>query len=135
MWRDTLADDDPAIEEEVRRGGLTPIEVDTCLLYDIQAIVSRLVGKASQLFGNYTTNLAESWMNIRSKFDGGKVIKRSQSGSWQHRCMGAGLQQNIRRDWGPGIWHRLNQTKCTVMQQSKLLRGWRRTGNERLLMK
>ena len=45
------------------------------------------------------TNLAESWMYIRSKFDGGKVINRLQSGSWEHRCMGAGLQQNIGREW------------------------------------
>ena len=111
MWRDTLADDDPVIEREVRRGGLTPIEVDTRLLYDVQAIVSRLVGKANQLFGNYTTNLAESWMNIRSKFDGGKVINRSQSGSWQHRCMGAGLQQNFGREWGPDVWKKMTQAE------------------------
>jgi len=25
--------------------------------------------------GNFTTNLAESWMHIRSKFDGGKQIQ------------------------------------------------------------
>ncbi len=54
MWRDTLADDDPAIEEEVRQGGLTPNEVDPRLIHDIQAIVSRLVGKANQLLGNCT---------------------------------------------------------------------------------
>ena len=111
MWRDTLEDDNPAIEEEVRRGGIAPTEVDPHLLYDVQAIVSRLVGKASQLLGNYTTNLAESWMNIRSKFDGGKVVNRSQSGSWQHRCMGAGLQQIIGREWGPGIWKRMAQVE------------------------
>ena len=26
--------------------------------------------------GNFTTNLAESWMHIRSKFDGGKQINQ-----------------------------------------------------------
>jgi len=35
---------------------------------------------------NTTTNIAESWMHIRSKYDGGKTINRSQSGSWEHRC-------------------------------------------------
>ena len=54
--------------------------------------------------GNFTTNLAESWMHIRSKFDGGKVINRSQSGSWQNRCMGTGLQQNLGKAWGPTVW-------------------------------
>ncbi len=44
-------------------------------------ILSRLVAKAEQLIDNVTTNLAESWMHVRTKFDGGKVINRSQSGS------------------------------------------------------
>ena len=43
-------------------------------LHDIQVIPSRLVAKAPQLLGNFTTNLAESWMHIHMKFDGGKVI-------------------------------------------------------------
>ena len=71
---------------------------------DIQIAISRLVGKASQLLGNFTTNLAESWMHMRMKFDGGKVINRSQSGSFQHQCMGAGLRQNLGSTWGPQTW-------------------------------
>ena len=76
-------------------------------MHDIQALLSRLVGKANQLLGNYTTNLAECWMHIRSKFDGGKVINRSQSGSWEHRCMGAGLQQNLGKTWGAKVWENM----------------------------
>ena len=71
---------------------------------DIQVLVSKLVAKAPQLLGNETTNVAECWMHIRSKFDGGKVINRSQSGSWEYRCMGAGLQQNLGKEWGPIVW-------------------------------
>ena len=71
------------------------------MMHDIQVLLSRLVAKARQLLGNATTNLKECWMHIRSKFDGGKVINRSQSGSWEHRCMGAGLQQNMGKEWGP----------------------------------
>lgn len=56
--------------------------------------------------GNFTTNLAESWMNIRAKFDGGKQYNRSQRGSWDGRCAGAGLQQIIGPDWGPIIWEK-----------------------------
>ena len=50
-----------------------------------QVLVGRLVAKAPQLIGNVTTNLCESWMHIPTKFDGGKAINRSQSGSWEHR--------------------------------------------------
>ena len=39
------------------------------------------------ILGNFTTNLAESYMSVRAKFDGGKQINRSQSGSWQGRCV------------------------------------------------
>ncbi len=74
------------------------------MYHDIQVILSRLVTKAEQLVDNVTTNLAESWMHLRSKFDGGKVVNRSQSGSWEHRCMGAGLQHNAGKEWGPNLW-------------------------------
>lgn len=32
------------------------------------------------------------------------MINRSQSGSFQHRCMGAGLRQNLGPAWGPQTW-------------------------------
>ncbi len=50
-------------------------------------------------------------MHIRMKFDGGKVINRSQSGSWEHRCVGAGLRQNM----GPG---RLEKNHPEITQQN-----------------
>lgn len=103
MWEETLADD-PTTEIDARQGELTPINMNSELDLDIQVLLSRLIGKADQLLGNVTTNLAESWMHIRTKFDGGKVINRSQSGSWEHRCMGAGLRQNKGRQWGPQVW-------------------------------
>ncbi len=94
LWRETLTDNS-VIEEQSRRGGrCTATKPNTKMIHDIQVVTSRLVAKASQLIGNETTNLEESWMHIRSKYDGGKVINRSQCGSWEHRCMGAGLQQN-----------------------------------------
>ncbi len=94
--------------------------------------------KANQLIDNVTTNLAESWMHIRAKFDGGKVINRCQSGSWEHRCMGAGLQQNIGREWGPGVWkkwHALLQIKFLQTQQNILQRKLVKKRNERPLRK
>ncbi len=102
-----MADDDPTVEQEVQQGGSEPIEVNLKLFHDVQVALSRLVGKADQLLGNCTTNLAECWMHIRTKFNGGKVINRSQSGSWEGRCMGAGLQQNLGKDWGPKVWKQM----------------------------
>jgi len=78
--------------------------IDPKMMIDIQTQVSRLVAKAGQLIGNSTTNLAECWMHMRTKFDGGKVINRSQSGSFEHRCMGAGLRMNLGPSWGPTTW-------------------------------
>ena len=100
-----------------------PAPINPNLLHDIQAVLSRLVAKARQLLGNHTTNLAECWMNIRCKFDGGKVMNRSQSGSWEHRCMGAGLQQNMGKAWGPVAWAKMtnsspNKVFCDAAQSS-----------------
>lgn len=106
LWTETIADD-PATE---KRGGPTPTKINPQLQHDIQSVLSRLVRKANQLVDNATTNIAESWMHIRSKFDGGKVINRSQSGSWEHRCMGAGLQQNKGKQWAPEIWKEMTNS-------------------------
>ena len=69
--------------------------------------------------GNFTTNLAEGYMHIRCKFDGGKQVNRSQSGSWEARCAGAALRVNEGPEWGPICWEKItkstnNQTYKTV---------------------
>ena len=101
--------DDPRVIADARSGGSPHMhpKVDPKMMADVQTALSRLVAKAGQLIGNFTTNLAESWMHIRTKFDGGKVINRSQSGSFEHRCMGAGLRLNLGPMWGPTIWKSL----------------------------
>ena len=109
LWEETLADD-PATELDARQGGLTPTNINPRLYHDIEVRLTRLIGKAEQLLGNATTNLAECWMHMRCKFDGGKVINRSQSGSWELRCMGAGLRQNLGREWGPKAWKQMTKT-------------------------
>ena len=57
--------------------------------------------------GNFTTNLAECWMTIRAKFDGGKQYNRSQRGAWEGRCAGAGLRQNLGPEWGTAVWEKV----------------------------
>ena len=67
--------------------------------------------------GNFTTNLAEGYMHIRCKFDGKKLINRSQSGSWEARCAGAALRVNEGPEWGPICWEKI--TKSTNNQTYK----------------
>ena len=93
-----------------RHGGPVPTEINTQMMHDIQVLFGRLVTKARQLIRNFTTNLVEGWMQIRCKFDGGKVVNRSQSGAWEHRCYGAGLQQNLGRTWGPPPWEKMTNS-------------------------
>ena len=81
-------DGSPEVGEDCQRGGSHADKLNPRMMHDIQVAVGRLVTKASQLIDNETTNMAESWMHVRSKYDGGKVINRSQSGSWEHRCKG-----------------------------------------------
>lgn len=78
-WRDTVTDDQITIQDAQR--GEIPAEIDPKMYHDIQTALTRLVTKAHQLIDNVTTNIAESWMHIRSKYDGSKVVNRSQSGS------------------------------------------------------
>ncbi len=73
--------------------------------------------------------MAEGWMHIRSKYDGGKVINHSQSGSWEHRCMGAGLQQNLGKDWGPSVWSS-NSIFSTTAEESKKKNTARKSQHE-----
>ena len=41
---------------------------------------------------------------------GGKVINRSQSGSWQHHCMGAGLRHNMGDQWSLQAWKEMTNS-------------------------
>ena len=102
----------------MRQGGGKATKVSEKMLHDIQVIVSRLVAKAPQLIGNFTTNLAEAWMHTRCKFDGGKVINRSQSGSWEYRCMGAGLRLNMGHTWGPMAWSEMTTQTNPVYSEA-----------------
>lgn len=89
-----------------RWGGQTAQELTPQIMHDIQVLVSMLVSKAGQLIHNLTTNVAENWMHTRCKFDGGKVVNHVQSGSRENCCYGAGLERNLRKNWGPQTWER-----------------------------
>jgi hypothetical protein len=74
------------------------------LFFRILRAGDRLVSMAPQLISNSTSNIAESFMNIRCKFDGGKFYNRIQRGSFQHRMYGAGLRFQLGPDWSTKVW-------------------------------
>lgn len=102
------------LEEDEARGGDSSVNrknIPDDLFFRIQRAGDRLVSMAPQLISNTTTNLAECYMNIRCKFDGGKFYNRVQRGSFQHRCYGAGLRFQMGPDWASNIWSRATGSK------------------------
>ena len=79
---------------------------------DIKLLEINLLTQSCIPVGNFTTNLAECWMSIRAKFDGGKQYNRSQSGAWEGRCAGAGLRQNYGPGWGTVAWEKATGTEA-----------------------
>lgn len=96
-----------SVEEEAREGDNTVnrSEIPDDLYFRIQRAGDGLVSNASSLITNSTSNVAECFMSIRCKFDGGKVYNRIQRGSFQHRCHGAGLRFQLGPDWASQAWH------------------------------
>ena len=119
------------VQQDATTGGTQQVNISDKMLHDIQLLVSRLASKAPQLIGNFTTNLAESWMNIRCKFDGGKVVNRSQSGSWEFRCMGAGLQLNLGHDWGPQAFSDMTESEVNPVYQNVAEQSKQKIANDR----
>lgn len=94
-------------EEDEARGANTSCnrkDIPDDLFFQILRAGDRLVSMAPQLISNSTSNIAESFMNIRCKFDGGKFYNRIQRGSFQHRAYGAGLRFQLGPDWSSKVW-------------------------------
>ncbi len=88
------------------------------------ALLRVAINKAEQLIGNHTSNLAESWMWVRTKFDGGKVINRCHSSSWTTRCCAAALRRNLGVSWSPIVWQRMTgQQACRPVRELYIQRG------------
>ncbi len=111
MWENI----DNEVDQESSRtdcGAIDQLEGD--LLRDVSIILGRLVAKADKLINNETSNLAENWMAIRSKFDGGKKVNHCGRLSWHWRCFGAGLRRNLGTIWSASVWETCTGTPATV---------------------
>ncbi len=60
---------------------------------------------AAKLIGNFTSNLAECWMSIGTKFDGGKQVNRCSHDSWLSRCYGTSLTSLLDPDFSSVLWN------------------------------
>lgn len=69
-----------------------------------------IVMLAPQLISNETSNLAEIYMSIRCCFDGGKQYNCIQSGAFQYRFHGAGLQVQHGPEWPLSFWQETTGT-------------------------
>lgn len=88
---DAIADDDinEEDEENSRLGGRYVLDkLPTGLLNEILKRGDRIVSLAGQLVTNKTSNLAETYMSVNAKFNGGKQINRIQRGSFENRYLG-----------------------------------------------
>ena len=75
-------------------------------------------------------------MHMRCKFDDKKVINRSQSGSWGHRCEGAGLRLNLCHAWRPQTWTEMTKSQNTMYQAGTeaITKKQRKTEKEKQLI-
>ena len=76
-------------------------DIEKFIIQDVSLLLSRIVEKADCLIGNETTNIAESWMHIRCKFDVGKMHNLCNRGSWHAWCYGRALRMNCGPNWWP----------------------------------
>ena len=115
-------------------------------IQDVSVFLNRIAEKADRPTGCTTSNLAECWMSIRTKFDGGKMYNRCNRGSWHSRCYGGGLRMNLGPEWSPMVFKRktgvnpgshfydlyverhkkLNQNRLCKSKQSFKERRWKK---------
>lgn len=84
FWNEGTSND--ALEESRLSSQLSITDLMSCMRQDLSLILSRVAKKSASLLGNFTSNLAEMWMHVRTKYDGGKIYNHCNRGSWHNRC-------------------------------------------------
>ena len=107
FWTEGMSTDE---QDEVRNTSGTGSAVDSDIRKEVCFLLNRLASKADKLIYDFTTNIAEAWMSIRSKFDGGKRVNRTGGRSWHGRCYGAGLRNTSGPTWAPKTWEQCTGT-------------------------
>ncbi|XP_054265988.1 uncharacterized protein LOC128988593 [Macrosteles quadrilineatus] len=81
-------------------------KLDPDFITEIRKLVDKLERKAETLVLNETTNAAERYMGLVSKFIGGKRINFTARGSYKRRCFAAGLSHTKGPSWHLSPWKR-----------------------------
>ena len=111
-WKDSIKDLTEVEEKSIRKGGVSnKTVIDQQMLKDIFFYLNRLSDKADRLIGNFTSNLAESWMHIRCKFDGGKVNNKCFRASFYARCYGGALRSAKGPGWSPVVYQQVTEQR------------------------
>ena len=84
------------------------------MIRDIVVVLQPLISKASSLIGNMTSNLAESWMAIRTKMDSCKKVERVWPNLMDNKVYGPGLRNSLGIYWSPMTWQNVTMTPATV---------------------
>ena len=83
-------------EEEARRGGqyiIDKLQASSWIIFRNSKVWQpHCVSIAGQLVQNCTSNYAETYTGINTKFYGGKQMNRIQRRSFEGRCFGPGLR-------------------------------------------
>ncbi|CAC5400519.1 unnamed protein product [Mytilus coruscus] len=104
-------------QEQSRGSGsymLSESDLQSGMRQDLTLLLNNVARKASSLIGNFTTNLAECWMHMRTKFDVGKMLNHCNRGSWLTRCYATALRFNNGPTWSPNVWKQATQSTSGV---------------------
>lgn len=77
------------------------------IMSEIIAIVDKVTRKADRLVFNTTTNIAENFMSLVAKFNGGKRVNFTRTGSYQRRVLGATQVHSRGQSWHLSPWKKL----------------------------
>ncbi|VDH93322.1 Hypothetical predicted protein, partial [Mytilus galloprovincialis] len=76
FWNEGTSND--ALEESRLSSNLSITDLMSCMRQDLSLILSRVAKKSASLLGNFTSNLAEMWMHVRTKYDGESTAASSK---------------------------------------------------------
>ena len=120
-------------QEDARNGGHPSVaNLPHGLFNRVMACGDRIVMLAPQLISNETSNLAESYMSIRCCFDGGKQYNCIQSGAFQYRCHGAGLQVQHGPEWPLSFWQETTGTNPGTAMTQYITSKWKKSEKDRM---
>ncbi|VDI75744.1 Hypothetical predicted protein [Mytilus galloprovincialis] len=110
-------------QEEARSGTLIEYNnVKQHIIRDVTFILNKIAEKSDKLYTISITNLAESWMHVRTKFDGDKVYNICNRVHGMLVVMvvlyGGALRMNFGPQWSYNVWISSTGTVWVIVQET-----------------